>query len=67
MVHLTEKERIIILMMVGYGDRTRTQREVSTLFNEIYPHREPITQSVVSKTLKRFTETDHVRDIPRSG
>lgn len=67
MVHLTEKERIIILMMVGYGDRRRTQHEVCTLFNEIYPNREPISQSVVSKTLKRFSETEHVRDVPKVG
>lgn len=67
MVHLTETERIEILIMVGYGDRKRTQLEVCEIFNERYPHREPITQSVVSKTLKRFRETGNVKDLVKTG
>ncbi|XP_071055457.1 uncharacterized protein [Onthophagus taurus] len=67
MVHLTETERIEILIMVGYGDRKRTQLEVYEIFNERYPHREPITQSVVSKTSKRFRETSNVKDLPKTG
>ncbi|XP_071056520.1 uncharacterized protein [Onthophagus taurus] len=67
MVHLTETERIIILTMFGLEDRMRTQHEVCVLFNETYPNRQPISQSVVSKTLKRFKETGHVKDIPKCG
>ncbi|XP_071053573.1 uncharacterized protein [Onthophagus taurus] len=67
MVHLTETERIIILTMVGFADRMRTQHKVCVLFNETYPNRQPISQSVVSKTLKRFKKTGHVKDIPQCG
>lgn len=52
MARLTEKQRIEILMMVGYGDRIRTQAEVCELFNDKYPER-PITRSVVSKIEKK--------------
>lgn len=49
MVKLTEREKIEILCMVGFGDRTRTQREAAELFNEIHPDRPPICQKVVSR------------------
>ena len=42
---LTERERIEILMMIGYGDRTRTQEEVCRLFNEAHPDRLPVVSN----------------------
>lgn len=67
MVNLTEKERIDVLIMVGYGDRKRTQVEVVALFNEVYPNRPPISQSSVSKIIKKYSDTGSVKDKPRSG
>lgn len=67
MVKLSERERIEILCIIGYGDRTRTQAETAELFNEIHPDRPPISQSVVSRVEAKFREFGHVRDQPRSG
>jgi len=67
MVNLTEREKIEILMMVGYGDRKRTQLEVCDLFNETYPNRQAITQSCVSKLVKTFNRTGSINSRPRSG
>lgn len=64
---LTETERIEILMMIGYGDRVRTQQEVCHLFNEKYPDRVPIMQSTVSKIEQKFRQLGHVRDAPKLG
>ena len=38
---LTEFHRIEILMMVGYGERRRTQDEVVDLFRQKYPDLPP--------------------------
>ncbi|KAJ8970997.1 hypothetical protein NQ317_012110 [Molorchus minor] len=50
-----EKERIEILMMVGYRDGRRTATRVCELFNNTHQDRPPIVQC------------GHVRDIPRTG
>lgn len=64
---LSERERIQILMMIGFGDRARSVREVCDLFNTEHPERAPISISAVSKIHKKFQEEGHVRDRPRSG
>lgn len=64
---LTEAERIEILIIVGCGDRKRTQIEVCEYFNDKYPNREHINQATVSKIVKKYNEVGHVRDKPRSG
>ncbi|KAJ8940413.1 hypothetical protein NQ318_009342 [Aromia moschata] len=64
---LSERERIEILIMIGYGDKARTQLEVCRLFNNKYPNREPITQSTVSKIEQKFLEVGHAIDRPRTG
>ncbi|KAJ8948422.1 hypothetical protein NQ318_007945 [Aromia moschata] len=64
---LSERERIESLIMIGYGDRARTQLEGGRLFNNKYPNREPITQSTVSKIEHKFLEVGHARDRPRTG
>ena len=53
-MHLSEKERIEVLMMIGFGDIVRTQQEVCSLFNASHPDRPPITRSTVSKTELKF-------------
>jgi len=64
--YLNESQRIEILMMIGYGDRIRSQNEVAQLFNEKYPDMQ-ISQSCVSKIFNKFQEFGHVRDKKRSG
>ena len=63
---LTEKQRIEILMMIGYGENMRTQQQVVQLFIQKYPLR-PIAQSAVSRIESKFRIHGHVRDLPRSG
>lgn len=67
MENLTEKERIEILMMIGYGDRRRSYAEVCNLFNATYPNRNPINKSTVCKTLRRFNHTGSVKNLGKSG
>lgn len=67
MASLSEHERIEILMMLGYGDRRRSLQDVCNLFNDTHPNRNPISKSVVGKTLRRFEQTGSVKDLPRSG
>ena len=64
-MHLTEKERIEVLIMIGFGDRVRTQQEVCDLFNANHPDRPPITRSTVSKIELKFAEHGNVRDLPK--
>lgn len=64
---LTETQRIELLIMIGCGDKTRTQKEVCELFNNKYPNRVPVSQSTVSKIEKKFRETGHVRDLPKGS
>ncbi|KAJ8952614.1 hypothetical protein NQ318_004161 [Aromia moschata] len=64
---LNERDRIEILMMIGVGDRMRTQQEVCRLFHEMHPDREPVSQSTVSRIERKYRELGHVRDAPRQG
>lgn len=66
-MELSERERITILMMRGYGDRIRSYEQVKNLFNDSFPNRNPISKSGVQKTIQRFEETGSVKDRPKSG
>ena len=67
-VHLSETERIELLMIIiGYVDRRRIFVQVVTLFNEIHPEWEPISKSTVSKTLRRFNKTGGVKERLKPG
>jgi hypothetical protein len=48
-MRLSERQKIEILMMVGYEDRIRIYQEVCNLFNQKYSERLPITRSTVSQ------------------
>lgn len=65
MVYLTERHKIIILQMIGYGDRTRTQADVARLFREEFPDMPPISQGTISKIEKQFRENGHVRQMKK--
>lgn len=64
---LTEKERIDILILREYGDKTRSYEDVARLFNDTHPDRPPIAKSTVSKTVIRYQQTGSVKDRPKSG
>lgn len=66
MSRLSEKERIEILIMLGCGEKTRTQDEVREMFNNKYPQHH-ISQSTVSRIETKFREFGTVTDLPRSG
>lgn len=66
MAHLSETQRIDILIMIGCGNKTRSQKEVCTIFNNKYPGQH-VSQSTVSKIEKKFRETGHVKNIEKPG
>ena len=53
MARLSKRERIEILIMLGYGNRRRSLQDVCNLFNNTYPNRNPISKSVVGKNKKK--------------
>lgn len=69
MAHLTERERISLLMMRGWGDQERGYKQVQRLFNETFRVEEnnPISKSTVIRTIRRFEETGGIKDRPKSG
>ncbi|KAJ8923943.1 hypothetical protein NQ315_006719 [Exocentrus adspersus] len=52
---LSERQRIEILILLGCGDKIRSQAEVCALFNAKYPENQ-ISQGTVSKILHKFEE-----------
>ena len=50
MARLTEKERIEILIIVGYGDKIRSHEEACALFNKTHFERVPICRTTVSRS-----------------
>lgn len=66
MAELSERLRIEILILLGYGERKRTQAEVCELFNNLHPEYN-ISQSTVSKIYRKFEETGSVKDLPKLG
>ncbi|KAJ8909340.1 hypothetical protein NQ315_003285 [Exocentrus adspersus] len=65
MSYLTENLKIEILMMIGFGDRMRTQTEVAALFQRNHPDLPPLNRSTVSKIEAYYKTHGHVRNIPR--
>jgi hypothetical protein len=67
LIRFSEKERIDILMMVGYDDKLRSHEEACALFNKVHFEIPSTARSTVSRIVAKFNETGRVRDIPRSG
>ncbi|KAJ8954771.1 hypothetical protein NQ318_014880 [Aromia moschata] len=63
---LSDTQIIEILILLGFGDKTRTQKQVCEIFNTEYPDRR-ISQSTFSRTENKFGEIGNVTDIPKSG
>lgn len=58
MPYLTETHKIEILMIIiDYGDRTRTQNDVIHLFRDL----RPIMMSTISKIENKFRKNGHLR------
>ncbi|KAJ8933552.1 hypothetical protein NQ318_012356 [Aromia moschata] len=64
MSYLSESLKIEILMLIGYGDRARTQCEVVRLFRETHPDLPPLNQGTISKIEAQYREMGHVRKVP---
>ncbi|KAG8314406.1 hypothetical protein J6590_093354, partial [Homalodisca vitripennis] len=64
---LDERERITLLMMVGWGNNRRSHEEACHLFNDYFHERQPISRTTVGRTVQRFMETGSVSDRHRSG
>lgn len=68
MAPFTERERILILMMKGYENMTRSNENVRILFNDIFRvGAEQISKSTVQRIIARFNLSGSVKDPPRSG
>lgn len=68
MLHLTERERISMLMMRGWGDMKRSYSNVVTLFNATFRRDgNVVSRSTVGKTIDRFERTGSVKDRVRPG
>ncbi|KAJ8956063.1 hypothetical protein NQ318_016514 [Aromia moschata] len=62
---LSDTHIIEILILLGCGDKTRTQKQICEIFNTKYPDRR-ISQYTVSRIENKFCEFGNVTDIPKS-
>jgi len=62
---LSERKRITILMIRGWGDNERSYSAVDRLFNDTYPNR--INKFTMLQTIERYRETGSVKNRSMSG
>lgn len=68
MAPLSERERIALLMIRGWGDQVRGYKTVHRIFNaEFREGNNKISKTTVITTIRRYEETGSVKDRPRSG
>lgn len=68
MAQLSERERITLLMMRGWGNQTRGYKQVAQLFNEeLRDADHKISKSTVIRTVQRFEDIGSVKNRPKSG
>lgn len=68
MQRLTDRERITLLMIRGWGAVRRSYLDVKNHFNATFrAGGAPISKSTVERTVRRFEDTGSVKDRPRSG
>jgi len=68
MLRLSERERISLLMMRGWGDRMRSYNDVRQLFNETFRNENTaISKSIVERTIRCFNEIGNVKNRPILG
>lgn len=67
-MQLSERERITLLMMRGWGDCQGSYKTVHRLFNaEFRDKNNEIAKSILVKTFQRLEETGSVRHRRRTG
>jgi len=67
---LSERERISLLMIRGWGDRERSYDQVRLLFNETFRNGDGlnhISKSTVERTIRRFVGQGTVKDLQKCG
>ena len=60
---LSERERVSVLMMRGWGDRVRPYVQVRLLFNRTFRNGEglnPVSKSTIERTVRRFTNHGYI-------
>uniref|UniRef100_A0ABD2VUW7 DUF4817 domain-containing protein n=1 Tax=Trichogramma kaykai TaxID=54128 RepID=A0ABD2VUW7_9HYME len=63
MLRLSDRERISLLMMRGWGDKKRSYSNVVQLFNVTFREAGPnISKATVSKTIRRFERTGSIKN-----
>ncbi|KMQ85171.1 transposable element tc3 transposase [Lasius niger] len=68
MAELTERERISLLMMRGWGNQVRSYKEVMRLFNDTFRNENNgISKSTVVRTVQRFQVTGSVKNRRKPG
>lgn len=68
MTELSERDRITLLMMRGWGDKQRGYKTITRLFNENFRNENNrISKSTVIRTIQRFKDTSSIKNRPRSG
>lgn len=63
MAQLSERERISLLMMRGWGNLQRSYRDVRDIFNRTFRNNNnqaPVSISTISRTIERFTDTGRI-------
>lgn len=66
-MNLSEKDRIMLLIMRGFGNKMRSYEETANLFNDTYPDRNPVSKSTVLRTVARYEQTGSVQNKTKSG
>lgn len=69
-IHLSQQEKISLLMMRGWGYREHNFNEVRTLFNANFRNEigaTPISRSTVSRTVRRFELHGQIDDLQKSS
>ena len=67
--NLSERERISLLMMRGWGDQVRSYLEVRTLFNNNFRNEDgqtPISKATVERTVRHFAEHGTISNLQRT-
>lgn len=63
-LRLSEREKISLMMMRGWGDRQRSYNQVRELFNETFRNGDGqplISKSTISETIRRFEQTGSLK------
>ena len=67
---LSERERVSVLMMRGWGDRVRYYNQVRLLLNRTFRNGEGlslVSKSTIERTVRRFMNLGSIKDLQRTG